>query len=395
VSADAQPGHRVALGDWLACAARGAQEPAARAASAAADGLLERVAAAGTAGHVLDFDDTYLPGIAHLSAPTAPAALVLGAERGAKVGEVLAAFAAGFEAMGALSRASHPALYDRGWHPTAVCGGLGAAVAASRLLGLDRAQERAAAALALLRAGGLRSGFGSAGKSVGVGLAAATGVACARLAAAGVACDLERIGSGPAGFEAAFGATVAESRDGPAIDENWIKAYPCCLQTHSAIEAALQAAEEGLLAAGLDGDRGGAGGAVVVAVHPLSRQAAPIDAPADGLEAKFSIPYLAAFALLRGAPGVDDFEALDPEALRLAEQVSVRTDHRLGESEAVLEVEGRAAARVEAALGSPQRPLDESQLAGKRRALAGSALDGALQDPGLAAAEVLRAAGLR
>src|SRR5207249_2396031 len=124
--------------DWLACASAGRREPAARAATALGTGLDERVAAAGTAGHVLDFDDTYTPGLAHLSAPTAPAALVLGAELGSSVGDVLAAYAAGFEVMGALAEANHPALYERGWHPTAVCGAVGAAVAAGGLLGLSR-----------------------------------------------------------------------------------------------------------------------------------------------------------------------------------------------------------------------------------------------------------------
>src|SRR4051812_17649125 len=139
--------YRTALLDWMACAVAGAAEPAARAAAAAGDGLLERTAALGTAGHVLDFDDTYLPGIAHLSAPVAPAALVVGAHAGAPAGAVLDAYAAGFEAMGALAGASHPALYDRGFHPTAVCGPVGAAVAAARLLGAD---EAVAVALALL-----------------------------------------------------------------------------------------------------------------------------------------------------------------------------------------------------------------------------------------------------
>src|SRR5688572_8175801 len=110
--------YKPALLDWLACAARGAREPAAVAARAAGEGLLERVAAAGAAGHVLDFDDTYAPGLATLGAATAPAAVVLGAELGADIGAVLDAYAAGFEAMGALARACHPALYDGGWHPT-------------------------------------------------------------------------------------------------------------------------------------------------------------------------------------------------------------------------------------------------------------------------------------
>src|SRR4051812_50155316 len=127
--------YRTALLDWMACVVRGRSEAAARAARAAGDGLLERVTALGTAGHVLDFDDTFLPGIAHLSAPTAPAAIAVGAQVGATVGDVLDAYAAGFEAMGALAEASYPALYDRGFHPTAVCGTVGAAVAAAHLLG--------------------------------------------------------------------------------------------------------------------------------------------------------------------------------------------------------------------------------------------------------------------
>ena len=217
----------------MACAVRGRSEPAARAAAAAGDGLLERVAALGTAGHVLDFDDTYLPGIAHLSAPVAPAAIAVGAAAGATVGDVLAAYARGFEAMGALARAGHPALYDRGWHPTAVCGGVGAAIAAATLLD---APADTAAALAALRAGGLRAAFGSDGKSLQVGLAAASGVAAAQLAAAGAAVPRERVA---AAWRDAYGGEWAEPGDGPpAIEQNWIKAWPCCLQTHGAIECA-------------------------------------------------------------------------------------------------------------------------------------------------------------
>ncbi len=44
----------MALLDWLACASRGAEEPAALAAARAADGLTGAVTWLGTAGHVLD-----------------------------------------------------------------------------------------------------------------------------------------------------------------------------------------------------------------------------------------------------------------------------------------------------------------------------------------------------
>jgi 2-methylcitrate dehydratase PrpD len=389
--------HRLAFADWLACAARGAREPAALAARGAGDGLLERVAAAGAAGHVLDFDDTYAPGLAHLSAATAPAALLLAAELGADTGAALDAYAAGFEAMAVLARQCHPALYDGGWHPTAVCGGAGAAVAAARLLGLDAQRTRRAIAIALLRASGLRAAFGSDGKALQVGLAAAAGVHAARLAAAGARVDADAIAGAGAGFAEAFGvatgaatldamlaAAAVAADEGPAAQENWIKAYPCCLQTHAAIDAALQYAR----AAAPRYDE------LAVVVHPVSRRAAALDAVADGLQAKFSIPYTTAYALLRGEPGIDAFERVDSEVAALAGGVRVRTDATLAESEAILERAGRAVARVITPRGSPGNPLGPDEIAAKARALAGSALDGALDDAGRPAAALRGAAGL-
>ena len=366
-------GYTVALLDWLACATRGAREPAAQAAGA----LDDRVARAGTAGHVLDFDDTYLPGLAHLSAPCAPAALVLAAELGRDVGAALDAYAQGFEAMGALARASHPALYDRGWHPSAMCGGVGAAVAAAQLLGAPRDD---AVALALLRSGGLRAAFGSPGKSLQVGLAAASGVRAARLAGAGVRISLA---AAARGWEQASGGSFARPGEHePAIERNWIKAWPCCLQTHGAIEAA-------------DGVRERAPQRLTVVVHPVSLQAAAHGPePADGLEAKFSIPYLTAYTLAHGPPRVESFDAVDPQVVERARVIEVRSDPRLRESEFVLEAGGEELARVEAARGSPERPMDAAALREKLDGLAGPELAGALDDIGRPAVELLELAGL-
>ena len=268
--------HRAALLDGLACAASGRGRRAARAARAAGDGLLERVAWLGTAGHVLDFDDTYLPGIAHLSAPTAPAAIAVSAVRGTSVGDVLAAHAAGFEAMGALSRASHPALYDGGWHPTAVCGAAGAATAAGCLLGLDPAALVSAQRLALLQAGGMRAAFGSDGKAMQVGMAATSGVHAALAAEGGAEVAVDVI-EAAGGFAQAFGGVWAEpDLDDAAIAANWIKPWPCCLMAHSSIEAALRA--------------GPPPGPIEVVVHQRARQAAAYDDVSDGLKGKLSMP---------------------------------------------------------------------------------------------------------
>jgi 2-methylcitrate dehydratase PrpD len=363
-------GYQTALLDWLACAARGQREPPAEAARALGD----RVAFAGAAGHVLDFDDTYLPGIAHLSAPTAPAALALAAELGRSTGEALDAYAAGFEAMGALARASHPALYDRGWHPTTLCGAAGAAVAAAALLAAPRDE---ALAIALLGGGGLRAAFGSHGKALQVGLAAASGVVAARLAHAGARVPLDRAARG---WEQASGGRF-ERPDAkrPAVAENWIKAWPCCLQTHGAIEAAASIGD-------CVPDE------LSVTVHPVSLQAAAEGPePTDGLQAKFSIPYLTAFTLLHGPPHVESFAGVDAHAVALARTIEVRSDPGLLESECVLRAGGREIARVEAALGSPARPLDADALGAKVHALTGRHAALELDEP---AASLLERFGL-
>jgi 2-methylcitrate dehydratase PrpD len=353
----ALPSYELSLLDWIACSYAGRNEPATAAARAGGDS----VAAAGVAGHVLDFDDTYLPGIAHLSAPVAPVACVLGAEVGADATAIVRAYAEGVEAMGAVAAASHPALYNAGWHPTSVCGVIGSAAAASILLNLTARRRRNAIGMALLRAGGLLAAFGSHGKSLQVGMAASTGVWAARAAAAGGSAS-PRIW---AAFERAYGATWSEPDERRAVDQNWIKAYPCCLQTHSAIEAADEARR----------DRVDAGSATVL-VHPVSRQAAPYDEVATGLEAKFSIPYLIAYTLLHGPPNVASFDSVDGASRDMAARVAVVTDPSLVESEAIFTDGLDRSIRVEAARGSPQRPMNADQLAAKVRGLAGDALDG-------------------
>ena len=304
----------------------------------------------------------------HASAPVAPAALLLAAELDHDLGEALAAFAAGWEATAAFARSSHPALYERGWHPTAVCGTAGAAVASAKLLGLDSERTSSAIALALLRSGGLRAAFGSQGKALQVGAAAGAGLHAARLAEAGAEAPLEEIAHGAAGFEAAYGGRWEEPVDGAAIGDNWIKAHPCCLGAHAPIEAAATLStvpEE----------------PVQVVVHPVARQAARLDDVGDGLEAKFSIPYLVAFTILHGPPGVNDFVRVDEPARTLArDRVVVSLDPGLGEMEARIELGESTAAQVSDPLGSPTRPMDPAALARKVWTLAGDRLEGVLDD---------------
>jgi 2-methylcitrate dehydratase PrpD len=171
----------------------------------------------------------------------------------------------------------------------------------------------------------------------------------------------------PDGFAATFGG-AREDDARSAVAENWIKPWPCCLMSHSAIEAATRADLSG-------------GGLIAVTVHPVARRAAAYDEVADGLQAKFSIPYLVAYVAVRGEPDPSSFDGVDADVQELARRrVTLTTDDALGESEAVLSLAGEEVARVEASLGSPQRPMSPEELAAKCHRLAGDRLDGLLDD---------------
>ena len=380
--------YTLAFTDWLACACAGTDQRAALAVRSSGDDLLAEVAFAATAGHALDFDDTFADGMAHVSAACAPAALVLAAHLGLSLAAALDAYAAGFEAMAAVAAASHPGLYDGGWHPTAVCGPVGAAVAASHLFELSATERETAVAIGLLRAGGTRGAFGSDGKSIQVGLAAAAGVQGALLARAGASVDARAM-HGPLGFEAVVGAAwptdLVHARG--AIERNWIKLYPSCLGTHAPIEAAASLRDNGYRLA--------ASGPLDVRVHPVARQAAHLDLVGDGLSGKFSIPYCVAYTLDHGAPGVTDFAALDDGVREFSALVKVIVDPTLPDFGAVLVSDGVQLAAIAGPRGTPERPAREQDLAGKLADLAGERLDGALDDLAAPAAEALEAAGLR
>lgn len=353
--------YRRALLDWCGCAVGGRMRSTLDD-DPPSSGLVEEVARLGFAGHLLDFDDTFTPGLAHVSAATAPAAVVLAAHLGRTVGELLEAYAAGFEAMAAFTEASHPELYDRGWHPTAVCGSVGAATASASLLGLPADRREHAVRLALLSSAGLRTAFGSDGKAYQVGRAAADGLLAARAAHRGATVPARTV-AGEGSFADVYGGEFAAASGARAIEQNWLKAYPCCLQTHAPIDAGLELARR----FGRALDR------AVVTVHPVSLQAARVEGEVTtGLEAKFSIPYLTAWAVLRGEPMVDDFDHVDHEVVTAARRIAVRADEGLGRNAcrlvAVVDGQERRIS-VEDPTGGPSRPLGDQQLVDKLRSL--------------------------
>ena len=374
---DGQVGHRMALRDTVACMVGGAATPLGRAVPRGSDdpSLMARWLA--VVGHVLDFDDTFTPGLAHLSCPTVAAALATACLVDADVETVAEGHRRGWEFMAAMTRAHHPWLYERGWHPTSLCGSPAAAVAAGTVLGMGQEELTQAVRLAALGAGGLQAAFGSDGKSLQVGLAAQTGVTAALLARGGA--DLgSRIDQQ---WARAHGSDqVAAPMRPDAVVENWVKAYPCCLQTHTAIDAAWQASRDGVPC----------GTPASVVVHPLSRRAAPLDDVARPLETKFSIPYLTAFVLLRcRPPTVADLDQVDPHVGAYAQRVTVLEDPALPQSTAILMVDG-AEVRCDAAVGSPDRPMSSTQHEGKIASLGAGDAVRLLDDPSTPARALLR-----
>jgi 2-methylcitrate dehydratase PrpD len=130
-------------------------------------------------------------------------------------------------------------------------------------------------------------------------------------------------------------------------------------------------------------------------VHPVARQAAHLDMVADGLSAKFSIPYCVAHTLIHGPPRVRDFISLDTVVRDRSRLISVAIDESLPEFGAVLSSEGHELARVDYPRGAPERPLTEAELTAKVEDLAGQRLRGVFDDLGAAAVTALHAAGLQ
>jgi 2-methylcitrate dehydratase PrpD len=143
----------------------------------------------GTMGYACDVEPHHPEGILHPIAVMIPTALALGERVGADGARFLAAVALGCEVEYRVSMALGPAeQYALGFHPSAVCGGFGAAAAAAFLLGLDRAATVRAFGLAACQASGMmawESDPTENARPFQMGMAARNGATAALLAGAG------------------------------------------------------------------------------------------------------------------------------------------------------------------------------------------------------------------
>lgn len=291
----------------------------------------------GTLAHSLDFDDTHAPSITHPSAVVVPAVLAAAETAAADGRRVALAVVVGYEALARLGMAAAGAFHARGWHATAVCGPFAAALAAGTVLGLDRSQLLAALGLA----GSLASGVlefledGSWAKRLHAGWAAQAGVVAASLARGGF--------SGPASIlEGRFGfyrTFLGMEPDGAPFDtlgREWetlriaIKRYPCCHYLHAFLDCALDLRTAHGLAADAveDVECAVPQGEVPVVCEPAETKRRP----RSSYDARFSLPWAVAAALVDGHVGLDSFapERLGDARVRaLADRITYRVDPRL------------------------------------------------------------------
>jgi 2-methylcitrate dehydratase PrpD len=264
----------------------------------------------GTAAHALDYDDMCFVSLAHPSAPLVPAGLAAAELAGGSGAALHDAYVVGFEIEARLGRIMNPRHYQRGWHCTSTLGSVGAAAVASRLLGLGAEATGHAIALAASAASGLKENFGTMVKPLHAGLAARNGVLAARLAGNGMTANPIAL-DGPQGFLRAMDS----EREGPAdeiadlgrrfeiVDTGiTVKLYPSCAGTHPALDAILDLrARHGFGSSEVE--------SVEVAVDGITPTVLIYDRPSSALEAKFSMPFCAAAAIIHGRVGIDTFAA--------------------------------------------------------------------------------------
>ncbi|AOB29665.1 hypothetical protein AKI39_01680 [Bordetella sp. H567] len=335
---------RVGLLDTIGVTLAGAHEEAPRLAAQALDtqdgpalvlgtrrhiGVLDAALINGTASHALDFDDCNNTIGGHPSAPVLSALLPLAQQLNASGRDFVLAYVAGFEAECKLGLAVNFHHYTKGWHPTATLGTFGAAAACAKLMGLDGDATATALALAASFASGIKANFGTMTKPLHVGHCARNGLYAARLARLGFTANRATVFEHRQGFLDVFnGPGTYDTRR--ALDA-WadpldivqpgiaIKQYPCCGSTHPALDAMLDLARR-------HRPRPDDVARVDAWIH--SRRLAHTNRPDPNspLDAKFSLQYVLARALLDAKVGVADFEPdayMQPAARALLGRIHV------------------------------------------------------------------------
>ncbi|VWX63339.1 conserved hypothetical protein [Burkholderiales bacterium 8X] len=361
----------------------------------------------GAMSHALDYEDTHDAGLVHPNGTALPAALAAAQLRGDVGGaEFIAAMAVGADLTCRLGMAMGDDDTPRGWVIRPLLGTYGAVAAAGKLLGLDERQMVEAFALAFSQVTCSKGFFGYAAshmREIRDGLAAQAAVTAVLLAARGVRCYDQPLEGAYGLFAMYTGGRFDEARLMQGIGRSFevenlsFKPWPSCRGTHAFVEAALVLrTRHALDAAEID--------QLVVDVSPtfemLCTPAAQKQRPGTANDAKFSVPFVTAAALVHGRLGLADFNPAalaDERVLSLAARTEcvIRPaqsgrglDDALRGSLRVVLRDGRAFSEsVERPRGDPLRPMTETELAGKFADCAGYAASPLNPDQARAAAE--------
>jgi 2-methylcitrate dehydratase PrpD len=339
-----------AMKDVVACMIAGGNDPAVKATVKAARGWGEVPSGAmvgGVAAHALDYDDNFHPQAGHATAVLAPALFALAGARGASGHQVLDAYIVGLEVLARVGEGVNLVHYQRGWHSTSTLGAIGAAAACARLLGLRPAEVGAALSVGFSMAGGSKLQFGTMAKPVHAGLAAMHGVMAADLAARGITAHPEPL-DGPWSFRDLFAGPGSHGYDAKkigrplAIEQYGLKAkvHPGCASTHCAVDAVIALRNEfGIAAKDVE--------SVDVLVNRMSFDNLMYSRPVTEMQARFSMQYCIALALLHGRLALRDFTlpaVKRPEMRRWLPRIAMR--HTKPGQELPLVDNGREPGRV-------------------------------------------------
>jgi 2-methylcitrate dehydratase PrpD len=341
---------KIAIIDTLACALAGAHEEAPRIAEKVAAtyggagpallwGTHRRMSALdaaiinGTAGHALDYDDVNNTIGGHPSVPILPAIIALGEMLGSSGKDLLLAYITGFETQARIGSAVNVYHYRKGWHPTATLGVFGAAAASARLLNLSVPHTATALAIAASLSSGIKANFGTMTKPLHAGHCSRNGLYAALMAKEGFTANDAALEHDQGFFELFNGAGNYHVEN---ILRDWanpldvlapgigLKQYPCCASTHSAIDATLVLRERHQLTP----ER-------IKKIESITHAPALAHTnrpdPKTALDAKFSVQYCVARALMHGAVTFDHFAdsaLMQPEMRSLLAKVEARPhDH--------------------------------------------------------------------
>lgn len=332
-----------------------------------------------TAGHALDYDDVAMAG--HPSTVLVPAILAEGHRLGRSGEDALRAYVVGYEVWSELVFREPGKYHLKGWHPTGVLGTVAAAAAVASLNRLDADQAGTALAIAASMASGLVANFGTMTKPLHAGRAAANAIEAVRLAMLGLTAAPD-VFEHKAGYLAALSIAGDADRDSapsrlggrPRILETGlsIKRYPVCYSCHRSIDGALKLVEQ----ADLKPDDVKS---VTVTIGPAQASMLRNHTPRTGLEAKFSIEFAVASALVAREVGLrqltDDF-VMQPQVQSQFAKVQTRINEEPCPLEPTFSYTDRVVFELQDGqvldsgdirfpLGNAENPMDESGMRAK------------------------------